>query len=104
MEHTATYLGYIPLFPLIGALVVGLLHMFTCKKNPLPEKLYGAIGCVGPILSTFLAVVVYFHLKGMPEEERALVHNAHWSFCTRKISMLDARYYQCNIYAQWDMI
>ncbi|MFW2369017.1 MAG: NADH-quinone oxidoreductase subunit L, partial [Desulforhopalus sp.] len=55
---------------------VGLLHMFTCKKNPLPEKLYGALGCVGPVLSFFLAVVVYFNLKGLPETERALVHNA----------------------------
>jgi len=80
MEHTATYLGYIPLFPLIGALVIGLLHMFTCtKESPLPEKFFGALGCVGPVLSFFLAVVVYFQLKGMPEEERALVHNA-WTW------------------------
>jgi NADH-quinone oxidoreductase subunit L len=75
MEHTANYLGLIPLFPLIGALVVGLLHMFTCKKSPLSEKFYGAIGCVGPVLSFFLALVVYFHLKGIPAEERFLTHN-----------------------------
>ncbi len=75
MEHTATYLGLIPLFPLIGAAVIGLLHMFTCKSNPLPEKLYGALACVGPLLSTFLAVVVFVHLKGLPAEERFLVHN-----------------------------
>ena len=75
MEHTATYLGLIPLFPLIGAVVIGLLHMFTCKDNPLPEKLYGALACIGPLLSTFLAVVVFVHLKGLPAEERFLVHN-----------------------------
>ena len=61
MEHNATYLGLIPLFPLIGALVIGLLHMLTCtNKSPLSEKLYGALACVGPVLSFFLALVVYF--------------------------------------------
>ena len=69
MEHTATYLGLIPLLPLIGALVIGLLHMFTCTKNPLPEKLYGALACIGPVLSFFLALVVFFHLKGLPPDE-----------------------------------
>ena len=75
MEHTATYLGLIPLFPLIGAVVTGLLHMLTCKSNPLPEKLYGALACIGPLLSFFLAVVVFVHLKGMPAEQRFLLHN-----------------------------
>ncbi len=75
MEHTATYLGLIPLFPLVGAVVIGLLHMFTCRKEPLPEKLYGVLACVGPVLSFFLALVVFFHLKGMPAEERFLVDN-----------------------------
>lgn len=75
MEQTANYLGLIPLFPLIGALVVGLLHMFTCRKDPLPEKLYGALACIGPILSCFLAIVVFFQLKAMPADERFLNHN-----------------------------
>ncbi len=76
MEHTATYIGFLPLFPLVGALVLGLMHMFTCTKNPLPEKLYGVLACIGPLLSFFLALVVYFHLKGLPAEERFLSHNA----------------------------
>jgi NADH-quinone oxidoreductase subunit L len=80
MEHTATYLGLIPLLPLIGALVVGLLHMLTCTKSPLSEKMYGALACVGPVLSFFLALVVFFHLKGLPAEERFLVHNAYTWF------------------------
>ncbi|MCP4338342.1 MAG: NADH-quinone oxidoreductase subunit L [Desulfobulbaceae bacterium] len=80
MEHTATYLGLIPLFPLIGALVIGLLHMLTCTKSPLSEKLYGALACVGPVLSFFLALVVFFHLKGLPVEERFLAHNAYTWF------------------------
>lgn len=81
MEHTATYLGLIPLFPLIGALVIGLMHMLTCTKdNPFPEKLYGALACVGPVLSFFLALVVFFHLKGLPAEERFLTYNAYTWF------------------------
>jgi len=76
MENSAAYIGLIPLFPLIGALVLGLMHMFTCTKNPLPEKLYGVLACIGPLLSFFLAVVVFYHLKGLPVEERFLTHNA----------------------------
>lgn len=77
MEQTANYLGLIPLFPLIGALVLGLLHMFNCRKehNPISEKVYGSLACIGPILSCFLAVVVFFQLKGMVPEERFLTHN-----------------------------
>jgi NADH-quinone oxidoreductase subunit L len=80
MEHTATYLGLIPLFPLIGALVIGLLHMVTCKKCPLSEMMYGALACVGPILSFFLALVVFFHLRGLSAEERFLTHNVYTWF------------------------
>ena len=85
MEHTTTYLGLIPLFPLIGALVIGLLHMLTCRKKPLSEKMYGALACVGPILSFFLAVVVFFHLKGLPAEERFLTHNAYTWFAVGEL-------------------
>jgi NADH-quinone oxidoreductase subunit L len=75
MEQTATYLGVIPLLPLLGALIIGLLHMFTCTKKPLPELFYGILACIGPILSFFLALVVYFQLRGLPAEQRFLVHN-----------------------------
>ncbi len=79
MEHTATYLGLIPLFPLIGALVIGLMYMLTCRKNPLSEKLYGSLACIGPVLSFFLALVVFYHLKSLPVEERVLTQNA-WTW------------------------
>ncbi|PIE59924.1 MAG: NADH-quinone oxidoreductase subunit L [Desulfobulbus propionicus] len=72
MEHNVTFLGYIPLLPLIGAVALGLLHVFSSKKNPLPEKLYGILGCVGPVLSFFLACRVFLTLKSMPEEARYL--------------------------------
>lgn len=80
MEHTATYLGLIPLFPLIGALVIGLLHMLTCKKEPLSETLYGVLACIGPVLSFILALVAFYHLKGLPADERMLTHNAYTWF------------------------
>jgi NADH-quinone oxidoreductase subunit L len=77
MEHTAAYLGTIPLLPLLGALIVGLLHMFTCTgERKLPEKVVGVIGCIGPILSFFLAMVVFVHLKGMEHDQRLLIHKA----------------------------
>jgi len=75
MEHSVDYLGYIPLLPLIGAVVLGLLHVFTCKK-PIHEKIYGIAGCIGPLLSFVLALRVYFSLKALPEEARYLSQNA----------------------------
>jgi NADH-quinone oxidoreductase subunit L len=75
MEYTVTYLGLIPLLPLIGAVIIGLLHMFTCRKTPLPELLYGFLACIGPVLSFFLALVVFFQLKELPANERFLTDN-----------------------------
>ncbi len=75
MEHTANYIGLIPLLPLVGALVIGLLHMATCTKEPLSEKLYSVLACIGPLLSFFLALVVFFQLKSITPEERFLTHN-----------------------------
>ncbi len=80
MEHSATYLGLIPLFPLIGSLVIGLMYMFTCTKNPFSEKLYATLACIGPVLSFFLALVAFFHLKGLPADERFLAQNAYTWF------------------------
>lgn len=74
MEHTANYLGLIPLFPLTGALVMGLMHMMTCTKKPLPEKVYSILACIGPLLSFFMALVVLVQLKNMTPDERFLSH------------------------------
>jgi len=72
MEHSVDYLGLIPLFPLMGAVVIGLLHVFTCKKRKLPEIFYGLLACVGPVLSFIMALKVFFALKAMPAEARYL--------------------------------
>ncbi len=76
MEHTVSYLGLIPLFPLLGALVLGVMHIYSCSRGKLPEKLYGGIACVGPVISFIYALIVFFQLKGMPPESRFLVHDA----------------------------
>ncbi|MBM9614448.1 NADH-quinone oxidoreductase subunit L [Desulfobulbus rhabdoformis] len=72
MEHSVTYLGLIPLFPLMGAVLIGLLHVFTCNRRKLPEMLYGLLACVGPVLSFIMALKIFFALKGMPADERFL--------------------------------
>jgi len=74
MEQTANYLGLIPMFPLIGALVIGLMHMMTCTTKPLPEKVYSILACIGPLLSFFMAIVVLVQLGDMAPEERFLSH------------------------------
>lgn len=70
MEHSVQYLGLIPLFPLMGAVVIGLLHVFTCNRCKVPEMFYGLLACVGPILSFVLALKVLFALRAMPVEAR----------------------------------
>jgi len=72
MEHTVSYLVLIPLLPLLGALILGVMFLVSCKTRPFSEKLYGILACVGPVLSFFLAIRVYFGVKGMPEEARYL--------------------------------
>ena len=59
MEHTVSYLGLVPLIPLIGALVLGIMHIDTCTRNRLPEKLYGVLACIGPVLTFIFALVVF---------------------------------------------
>lgn len=76
MEHNVTFLGMIPLLPLFGAIILGLMHLMKCKGFKFSEKIYGIIACVGPGLATLMALKVYFNLRGMPEEARFLVHDA----------------------------
>ena len=56
MANTTTYLGLIPLLPLVGAAVIGFLHLGTCKGERLPERFYGLLACTAPIATFLLAV------------------------------------------------
>ena len=76
MEHTVSYLGLIPLLPLAGALIIGLIHLATCQGKRISEKIYGLLGCTGPLLSFLLVAKVFLVLKGMPADERAITQKA----------------------------
>ncbi|MFV0437133.1 MAG: NADH-quinone oxidoreductase subunit L [Desulfopila sp.] len=76
MENTVSYLVLIPLLPLLGALLLGVLFLLSSRYRPLPEKVYSIVACIGPIASFILAVCVYFGLRGLPEESRYLVQKA----------------------------
>lgn len=76
MEQSVNYLGLIPLFPLMGAVFIGLLHVFTCNRVKLPEKAYGIIACVGPVLSFVLALKVFVTLRELPAASRFLSDRA----------------------------
>jgi NADH-quinone oxidoreductase subunit L len=60
----------------MGAVFIGLLHVFSCKSAKLPEKVYGLLACVGPVLSFVMALKVFFELKALPADARFLTHNA----------------------------
>ncbi|MCK9174542.1 MAG: NADH-quinone oxidoreductase subunit L [Desulforhopalus sp.] len=74
MEHTVNYLVCIPLLPLAGAFVLGMMHMFTCK-NPLPEKLYSFLAMLGPLGSLIFTLIVFATLREMPAESRYLTQD-----------------------------
>ena len=87
MEHSVDYLGLIPLFPLLGAVFIGLLHVFTCNRNKLPEKMYGILACIGPVLSFILALKVFVALRALPPEARYLTHDAFTWFSVGELKV-----------------
>ncbi|MEE4240949.1 MAG: NADH-quinone oxidoreductase subunit L, partial [Desulfopila sp.] len=87
MEHTVTYLGLIPLLPLIGAVVIGLLHMFTCTGRRIPEKIYSLLALIGPVIATFLAFKTFLHVRQMPEEARYLTQKVFTWFSVGELDV-----------------
>ena len=88
MEHTAQfYLGLIPLMPLIGAVVIGLMHVMTCRGDRLPNGLYAALACIGPILSCIMAFQVFTILRTLPVEHRILVHKVFTWFSVGELNI-----------------
>ncbi len=77
MEHTTQfYLGLIPLMPLIGACVIGILHVMTCKSGRFSDGFYALLACIGPAISFFMALQVFINLQAMPADHRVLVYKA----------------------------
>ncbi len=87
MVHNVSYLGFIPLLPLAGALILGLMYLATCQGKRISERLYGILGCIGPVLSFFMALRVFFSLRGLPEQERFLSHVAYTWFSTGELDI-----------------
>lgn len=89
MEGNLISLGLIPLLPLTGALLLGLLHLSGRRGRRFPERVYGIIGCIGPILSFLLALSVFFSLSSLPAEQRFLNHQVYTWFSVGdlKVSM-----------------
>ena len=87
MEQSAAYLVLIPLLPLIGATLIGLLHLGSCRGFiKLPEKAYGILACIAPLITFFFAVKVFFDLRGLPVEAR---HLSQEVFTWFKVGELD---------------
>ena len=87
MVHNVAYLGFIPLLPLAGALILGLMYGSTCQRKNVSEKIYGILGCVGPVLSFFMALKVFFQLRGLPADERFLSHKAFTWFAVGELDI-----------------
>ena len=75
---------YIVLFPLIGALINGLLFATPLKKiifgnntKSWEKKAVGFIGCFAVLLSAILSTVLFFRLLGLAPDERLFVQDVY---------------------------
>jgi len=66
MSEYSQHLFWVPLFPLIGFLLNGLL------LGRLPRPLISFIGCASVGLSLVVSALLFFDLKGMPPEARLI--------------------------------
>jgi NADH-quinone oxidoreductase subunit L len=60
------YVWLIPLFPVLGVLINGLLG------HKLPKKVIGPIACIAVGLSAILSTLIFFEVKALPPESRIL--------------------------------
>jgi NADH-quinone oxidoreductase subunit L len=67
------YLWLIPVSPLLGALLNGMLAVsFAGRGRTVSERLVSFIGCLAPLVSFVVAVGLFNHLRGLPENERVV--------------------------------
>ncbi len=69
--HTVTYLRWIPLLPLIGAVINGIGGYWIQKSAG--KNVVGAIACAMPLLGFVLAVRAFLQLMGLDASERLLL-------------------------------
>jgi NADH-quinone oxidoreductase subunit L len=68
-----TYLWLIPVLPLLGSVINGILALATShREEGPPPPLVSLIACLAPIASFVLTVVGFLQLRGLPVEGRAL--------------------------------
>jgi NADH-quinone oxidoreductase subunit L len=60
------YVWLIPLFPILGVLINGLLG------SRLPKKVIGPIACIAVGMSAILSTLIFFEVKALPPESRVL--------------------------------
>ncbi|HEY9900779.1 MAG TPA: NADH-quinone oxidoreductase subunit L [Pantanalinema sp.] len=79
-SHTTNLLLWVPLLPLLGAIFNGLLTLFYAKsEHGAPRGLVSAVAVGAPLLAFFVALKLFFELKGMGEESRLMIqHVATW--------------------------
>ena len=76
------YAALIPLFPLVGFVIVALFG-----KKIKNEKIVGAIASSAILLSFLTAVNTFMGLQGMPPEERLHVHKVFTWIATGSFSV-----------------
>jgi NADH-quinone oxidoreductase subunit L len=73
MEHTSPLIGLIPLFPLLTAVLIGILTLaFAHKGQGAPKGLVTTLAVAGPLASFLVSCVLFVQLRALPEAERAL--------------------------------
>jgi NADH-quinone oxidoreductase subunit L len=85
--HASSLLLLIPLFPLIGAFLNGMFGVRIQKT--LGKQAVHTIAIAMPAISCVLSWIVFFQLRGLPEESRALAQ-VGWDWM--HIGFVDARF------------
>jgi NADH-quinone oxidoreductase subunit L len=72
------FLVFIPLLPLIGAILSGIFALsYSEEENGPGNSIISWISCLAPILSFVIAFMFFLKLAGMPEEARVLTFKAY---------------------------
>ena len=78
-DQTLLYAWLIPLFPLIGFLINGVLGPLTGK--PLPKRFAGALGTIAVFASFVVSCLLFQHVLAADEAHKlATVYLAQWMF------------------------
>ncbi|MBO9540832.1 NADH-quinone oxidoreductase subunit L [bacterium] len=79
-SHTTNLLLWVPLLPLLGAIINGFLTLFYAKsEHGAPKGLVSAVAVGAPLLAFFVSLKLFFELRGLDESARLMTqHVATW--------------------------